>query len=75
MKKKDTPIYDALAATSQTARAAEVSSLIERLIDDSDPYDGHHGNDRSDASVEYADATNPELAERLRQKIATGAKE
>jgi hypothetical protein len=57
------------------AREAEVEALIARALDPADPYDGHHGNDRSDDSVEFARRTNPELAERLEEKIRTGAKE
>lgn len=64
-----------MSDAAQLARQAEVDELIRRALDPSDPYDGHHGNDRSPESVEYAHQHNPDLAARLVQKIATGAKE
>lgn len=72
------PLDDQQAAALAAARAAretETSTLIARAVDPNDPYDGHHGNDRSEASLEYARIHNPELAARIEQKITTGATE
>jgi hypothetical protein len=33
---------------ARAAREAEVDALIWRALDPTDPYDGHHGNDRSE---------------------------
>lgn len=57
------------------AREAENAALIARAKDPEDAYDGHHGNDRSDESLEHARATNPELAARIENNILTDAKE
>lgn len=59
----------------QTAREAEVAALIARALDPTDPYDGHHGNDRSDESLDYAQAHNPDLARRIEDNILTEATE
>lgn len=61
--------------STQQEREAEVEALMARAQDPNDPYDGHHGNDRSEASLEYARQNNPELAARIEHKIATGASE
>ncbi len=61
--------------STQAEREAEVAALMQRALDPTDPYDGHHGNDRSDASLQHALATNPALAERIAANIATNAKE
>lgn len=61
--------------STQEEREAEVAALIARALDPEDGYDGHHGNDRSEASLEYARQHNPELAERIENKILTNASE
>lgn len=59
----------------RAAREAEVAELMRRAQDPTDPYDGHHGNDRSEASLEHARIHAPEFAARIERNIATGAKE
>ena len=61
--------------SEQEDREAEVEYLMQRAQDPDDPYDGHHGNDRSEASLLWAGQVNPELAERIADKIRTGATE
>lgn len=61
--------------STQEEREAEVTILIARAQDDNDPYDGHHGNDRSEASLEYARIHNAELAARIENNILTNASE
>lgn len=61
--------------STQEEREAEVAALIARALDPQDAYDGHHGNDRSGDSVEYARIHNPELAIRIEDKILTNASE
>lgn len=51
-------------------REAEVAELIAKANDPDDPYDGHHGTDRSEDSLEYAAANNPEVAEKIRRRLA-----
>lgn len=60
---------------ARAEREAEVAELIRRALDPADPYDGHHGNDRSLDSLQHARENNPELAARIEAKIRTGAKE
>lgn len=67
-----TPLFDDLA---RARREQEVEALIARALDPDDPYDGHHGNDRSEDSLEHARANAPELAARIEEKIRTGAME
>jgi hypothetical protein len=64
-----------MADSDVESREAEVAALIARALDPEDPYDGHHGNDRSDDSIAFARETNPELAARLEDKVRTGATE
>lgn len=56
-------------------RLAEVEALMLRAQDPDDSYDGHHGNDRSEDSLEYARIHNPELAIRIENNILTNAAE
>lgn len=56
--------------TTETEREAEVESLINQANDPTDPYDGHHGTDRAEDSLEYAIAHNPEVAEKIRVRLA-----
>lgn len=55
------------------ARLAAVNELVERAQDESDEYDGHHGSDRSEESLAYADVHDPATAERIRRKIEMGS--
>lgn len=64
-----------IAVIERKAREAEVEALIARALDPEDPYDGHHGNDRSEESLDYAQANNPELARRIEDNILTNASE
>lgn len=63
-----TPIFEELEA--ERAREAEVAALIARANDPDDEYDGHHGTDRTEDSLEYAIANNPAVAEKIRARIA-----
>lgn len=56
--------------TERGEREAEVAALIERAKDPNDPYDGHHGTDRSPEALEHARAHNPEAYERVVAKMA-----
>lgn len=33
--------------STEAEREAEVAALIAKALDPNDPYDGHHGNDRT----------------------------
>lgn len=68
----DNPIYDELIKPDQAEidRLAEVERLIALANDPDDDYDGHHGTDRSVDSLDYAVANNPEVAEKIRARIA-----
>lgn len=59
--------------STQEEREAEVAALILRALNPEDSYDGHHGNDRSEDSLDYARIHNPELAKRIEDKILTNA--
>lgn len=50
-------------------REAEVAILIARAIDPEDPYDGHHGTDRSPESLEWARQHDPETYARVTAKM------
>ena len=52
------------------AREAEVAVLIAKANDPADPYDGHHGTDRTEDSLEYAEANRPEVAAKIRERLA-----
>lgn len=54
---------------TEAEREAEVAALIARAEDPDDEYDGHHGNDDSNDSFEYALVNNPEIAEKIRARI------
>lgn len=56
--------------SQQAQREAEVAALIARANDPADPYDGHHGTDRSEDSLEYAIANNPEVAAKIKARLA-----
>lgn len=51
-------------------REAEVAALIARAQDPDDPYDGHHGTDRSPESLEWARVHDPETYARVTAKMA-----
>lgn len=57
---------------SEEAREAEVAALIARAIDPNDPYDGHHGTDRSSDSLEWLKTNDPETYSRVQKKIEEG---
>lgn len=61
--------------STQQEREAEIAALIARAQDPDDAYDGHHGTDRSEDSLEYARIHDPELAKRIEDKILTNASE
>jgi hypothetical protein len=50
-------------------REAEVAELMRRAQDPEDPYDGHHGTDRSPESLAWARAHDPETFERVTAKM------
>ena len=54
----------------RAAREVEVEALIARALDPDDEYDGHHGTDRSDDSLEYAQERDPATYARVLEKIA-----
>lgn len=58
--------------STQAEREAEVQALIARALDPDDPYDGHHGTDRSPESLEWARVNDPETYQRVIGKIARG---
>lgn len=51
-------------------REAEVAELMRRAQDPADPYDGHHGTDRSPESLEWARVHDPETYDRVMAKMA-----
>lgn len=53
-------------------REAEIAALIERAKDPNDPYDGHHGTDRSPDSLDWAKEHDPETYARVIGKIQRG---
>jgi len=55
--------------STQSEREAEVVVLMGRLLDPADDYDAHHGNDRSDESLEYAKTHNEPLYLHILSKI------
>jgi hypothetical protein len=57
---------------TQEEREAEVDALIARAKDPDDPYDGHHGTDRSPESLEWARVNDPATFERVMGKIERG---
>lgn len=62
--------------STQEEREAETAALITRAFDPNDEYDGHHGNDRSEESIQTAkDRGDYELAAKIEEKVRTGAKE
>lgn len=58
---------------TQEEREAEVAALIEALKNPDDPYDAHHGNDRSEESLLYAKIHNPPLYEHILKNIEEDA--
>lgn len=57
---------------TQEEREAEVEELMRRAQDPDDPYDGHHGTDRSEESLAWARENDPATYERVMSKIARG---
>lgn len=58
--------------STQAEREAEVQALIARALDPDDPYDGHHGTDRSPESLEWARVNDPDTYARVMAKIDRG---
>lgn len=54
----------------QQEREAEVAALCARAQDPADPYDGHHGTDRSPESLAWAKEHDPETYARVTAKMA-----
>lgn len=50
-------------------REAEVAALMARAIDPEDPYDGHHGTDRSGDSLAWLRDNDPTNYTRILAKI------
>lgn len=55
--------------STQAEREAEVEEWCRRAQDDADPYDGHHGTDRSPESLEWARMHDPETFTRVTTKM------
>ena len=53
-------------------RELEVAELMRRAQDPADPYDGHHGTDRSEESLAWAKENDPETYARVMAKIERG---
>jgi hypothetical protein len=58
-----------MTGKTQAERAAEVAVLIARAQDPDDPYDAHHGTDRSPESLEWAKVHDPETYARVTAKM------
>jgi len=58
--------------STQAEREAEVQARIARALDPDDPYDGHHGTDRSPESLEWARVNDPDTYARVMAKIERG---
>lgn len=56
--------------STQEEREAEVEALMARLLDENDPYDAHHGTDRSEDSLQWLSENDPETYVRILGKIA-----
>jgi hypothetical protein len=59
---RELEIYRMPSSTPEE-RAAQVAALIELAQDPTDAYDGHHGNDRTDAAIAVAEVIDPARAE------------
>lgn len=59
---------------NEQEREAEVEALIARANDPEDDYDGHHGTDRAEDSLEYAIAFNPDVAAKIWQRLSLAEK-
>lgn len=55
--------------STQQEREAEVAALIVRALDPADPYDAHHGTDRSPESLEWARVNDPDTYARVTAKM------
>lgn len=55
---------------TQADREAEVAALMQRAVDPADPYDGHHGTDRSGDSLAWLRDNDPANYVRILAKIA-----
>lgn len=58
--------------STREEREAEVAALMARAQDPNDPYDAHHGTDRSEESLAWAQVHDPETYERVMGKIERG---
>ena len=55
--------------STQAEREAEVEILIARAKDPNDPYDYHHGSDRSEDAQEWRRENDPQNYIRILAKI------
>lgn len=55
--------------STQAERESEVAELMLRAQDPLDPYDAHHGTDRSPESLEWAKEHDPETYARVVAKM------
>lgn len=56
--------------STQEDRELEVAALMARAQDPDDPYDGHHGTDRSEDSLGWLRENDPANYLRILAKIA-----
>ncbi len=56
--------------STQAEREAECAALEVRALDPADPYDGHHGTDRSPESLEWIKENDPVAYARVTAKMA-----
>lgn len=59
-----------MSSKTQAQREAEVAELMRRAQDPDDPYDGHHGTDRSADSLRWLRDNDPANYVRILAKIA-----
>jgi hypothetical protein len=59
-----------MTGKTMAERQAEVDALIARALDPADPYDGHHGRDRSEEALAASAERDPEAYARTLEKIA-----
>lgn len=55
--------------STQQEREAQVEELMRRCQDPDDPYDAHHGTDRSPESLEWVRVNDPETFARVIAKM------
>ena len=55
--------------STRAEREAEIEALVARAKDPDDPYDYHHGTDRSPESLEWAKEHDPVTYARVTEKM------